>query len=146
MGVVLKGYIWYLYGYCRLRQDYRIFRLTRIEQLEQLPDTFVRRPQKLEQLDYRWARRKDRAYARLVLRFQPRAKARVQDYFRQEQIVTEPGGTLLVTAVQPEEPWLYSMLLGYGADVQVLEPESVAQAVLAVAREVVRLYETETLT
>jgi predicted DNA-binding transcriptional regulator YafY len=146
MGVVLKGYIWYLYGYCRLRQDYRIFRLTRIERLEQLPDTFVRRPQKLEQLDYRWARREERAYARLVLRFQPRAKARVQDYFRQEQIVTEPGGTLLVTAVQPEEPWLYSMLLGYGADVQVLEPESVAQAVLAMAREVVRLYETETLT
>jgi predicted DNA-binding transcriptional regulator YafY len=33
---------WYLVGYCCLRQDYRTFRLDRIEQLEALEDSFER--------------------------------------------------------------------------------------------------------
>jgi predicted DNA-binding transcriptional regulator YafY len=36
-----EGY-WYLVGYCCLRQDYRIFRLDRIQQLEVLAEAFQR--------------------------------------------------------------------------------------------------------
>lgn len=36
-----KGY-WYLGGYCCLRQDYRVFRLDRIQHIEILPETFER--------------------------------------------------------------------------------------------------------
>jgi predicted DNA-binding transcriptional regulator YafY len=43
MGVVLKGYVWYLYGYCRLRADFRIFRLSRMRQLEITEETFESR-------------------------------------------------------------------------------------------------------
>ncbi|MCZ8516233.1 YafY family protein [Paenibacillus filicis] len=141
MGLVLKGFVWYLYGYCSLREDFRVFRLSRIEELRMLQDTFERRPETLEQLDYRWRRQEaPPVCVKLVLEFQPGAKARVRDYFVHGEIVTRPDGTLLVTAHQPEEPWLYSMLLGYGADVRILEPESVAQAVRAKAEEVVKLY------
>ena len=42
-----KGY-WYLCGYCCLRQDYRIFRLDRIQQLQVLTETF----EKAEDFDY----------------------------------------------------------------------------------------------
>nr|WP_246313294.1 YafY family protein [Paenibacillus foliorum] len=141
MGVVLKGYVWYLYGFCKLREDYRIFRLSRIEQLTVTPDVFQRKPQTLEQLDYRWNRKGDRANVRLVLLIQPRMKARVQDYFNPEQIVTQPDGMLRVTSVQPEEPWLYGMLLSYGADLRILEPDSVRQAVLVEAQKIVQMYE-----
>ena len=30
MTLILKGYIWYLFAFCRLKNDYRIFRLSRI--------------------------------------------------------------------------------------------------------------------
>lgn len=36
---------WYLVGYCCLRQDYRLFRLDRIEQMETRAETFVRAEQ-----------------------------------------------------------------------------------------------------
>ncbi|WP_274649115.1 helix-turn-helix transcriptional regulator [Paenibacillus humicola] len=142
MGIVLKGYRWYLYGYCLLRRDYRIFRLSRIDRLTVLEETFTRREKTLEQLDYRWNRTDDPPeLVRLVLRFHPRAKARVRDYFDPSRIETEADGSLLVTAEQPDEDWLYGMLLGYGPDVKVLEPESVARKVTALAGEIVRLYE-----
>ncbi|TDF92123.1 helix-turn-helix transcriptional regulator [Paenibacillus piri] len=143
IGVVLKGYVWYLHGYCRLRDDFRVFRLSRIERLTILPETFVRREKTLEQLDYRQGRnREDRELIKLVLLASPRLKPRLQDYFQPEQIATQPDGTLLVTSVQPEEPWLYRMLLAYGADLQILEPASVRDAVVEEARKIVKLYET----
>ncbi|MFD0714880.1 helix-turn-helix transcriptional regulator [Paenibacillus sp. GCM10027626] len=141
MAVVLKGYVWYLYGYCRLREDYRIFRLSRISGLSQLDEAFARRETDVEQLRFGMGIDQHHPMVRLKLRFQPRAKARVQDYFSPQSIVVEPEGTLLVTAEQPDEPWLYSMLLGYGRDVQVLEPKSVIAALVEKAKEIVSLYD-----
>jgi predicted DNA-binding transcriptional regulator YafY len=140
MGIVLKRYIWYLHAYCRLRKDFRIFRLSRIESLHALPEGFERRQLPSEELMNNWDRPNRPENIRLVLQFQPRVRARVQDYFAHGEIITQPDGTLLVTAFQPEEPWLYPILLGYGADVLILEPLSVAQAVLKKAQEVVQLY------
>ncbi|GAA4866032.1 YafY family protein [Paenibacillus vulneris] len=142
MGVVLKGYVWYLYGYCRLREDYRIFRLTRIEHLTVLDEAFTRRSKTMDQLDFRWSRQEEPPrLVSLVLRFQPRAKARLQDYFCFGDMVTEPDGTILVTAKQPDEPWLYGMLLSHGADVKVIEPESVARKVQEMAQKIVDQYQ-----
>jgi len=140
ISIVLKNYIWYLYGYCRYRQDFRIFRLSRIDHLLVLPEVFERRVLPPEQVFFRWDRSGEPQGAHLVLLFQPRAKAKVQDYFQQERIVVQADGTLLVTVVQPDEPWLYGYLLSYGADVLVIEPKSVAQTLLKKAQEIVRLY------
>lgn len=141
IGVVLKGYIWYLYAYCQVRMDFRIFRLSRMEEWQVLNETFTRRPMTLERLNWQWMNPEPTSAVRLVLRFHPRAKAKVRDYFNAEQIVTEPDGTLLVVSTQPEEPWLYSMLLSYGADVTICEPATVAQAVVSEAKKIVAMYE-----
>ncbi|UVI29970.1 helix-turn-helix transcriptional regulator [Paenibacillus spongiae] len=142
MSVVLKGYVWYLYGYCRLRQDFRIFRLSRIGKLAELPETFERREGNLEQLNYRSIRPQDAPTLHLVLRFQPRHKARVKDYFPNCEIETEEEGTLLVTVVQPDEPWVRAMLMSYGTDVTVLEPVSLAQELVREAKKIIRKYES----
>jgi len=143
MAVVLKGYLWYLYGYCLLRDDYRVFRISRIGELVQQGKSFDRREGEIEQLGYQmgvtnhW---RDTNIIKLVLRFEPPAKARVYDYFDRSSIVTESGGTLLVTTKQPDEPWLYSMLLGYGEQVTVLEPPHVALELVRQAENIISRY------
>ncbi|AFC27379.1 Helix-turn-helix type 11 domain-containing protein [Paenibacillus mucilaginosus 3016] len=142
MGVVLKGYIWYLYGFCRLRTDFRIFRLSRIMDLTLLGETFERRAGELEELRFGWNAdyHAKRALLGLVLQFSPRAKAKVQDGFEESEIETRPDGSLLVRCQRPDEPWLYSMLMSYGTDVRVLEPSSVADMLRQKAQEIVRMY------
>lgn len=140
MGVVIKGYVWYLYGYCRLRESVRVFRLSRIEHLKVLPGTFEPRPVALERLTCQWGNREPRDTVTLKLLFQPRAKVRVQDAFERSAIRSQPDGTLLVTHTMPDEPWLYGMLLGYGTDVRVLEPDYVADKLVEKAQEIVRQY------
>ncbi|MNW22673.1 hypothetical protein D3C71_2243060 [compost metagenome] len=48
---------------------------------------------------------------------------------------------ILVTAAQPDEPWLYGMLLSYGADVFIVEPDSVAQTVREMAQKLIDQYQ-----
>jgi predicted DNA-binding transcriptional regulator YafY len=43
MTLVFKGYAWYLFGYCLVRKDFRLFRLTRMRELAILDDSFNRK-------------------------------------------------------------------------------------------------------
>lgn len=38
--LVFKGQSWYLYGYCRVRSDFRFFKLSRIKNLTVLTEQF----------------------------------------------------------------------------------------------------------
>lgn len=141
MLVVLKGYVWYLYGYCRMRDDFRIFRLSRIRSLQVLKETFERRASSFDGTNMVWNRGADVPVVPMKLRFHPRRRAQVEDYYGTEQVKALPDGSLLVEAAQPDEPWLYGWLLGFGSDARVLEPESIAARVKEEALKIVRQYE-----
>ncbi|WP_010501744.1 helix-turn-helix transcriptional regulator [Paenibacillus elgii] len=141
MSVVLKGYVWYMYGYCRLREDFRIFRLSRMRNLQAGTETFERRELPADQLDSRWTRRETRHSVNLVLQFTSKVRVPVEDYYKPEQIEYGPDGTLVVRASHPDAHWTYAHLLSYGADVKVLEPEAVASRLREEALAIARLYE-----
>jgi len=141
MGIVVKGFGWYLYGYCLLRQDFRVFRLSRMKALEVLNRTFIRKEETLEKLSYGWGKREPSACIQLVLLAQPNVRAQVEDYFQSEQIEVQSDGSTLITAYQPDEPWLHGMLLSYGPSLRVLEPPHLAELIKNKAQQIVQLYE-----
>ncbi|UUZ78754.1 WYL domain-containing protein [Paenibacillus sp. P26] len=141
ISLVWKAYAWFLYAYCRLRGDYRTFRLSRIKQLRIGMEHFLRRDVKLEDLDARWLKRERAEYVRMVLRFHPRVRVRVEEYFGEDRIEVQEDGYLLVTAIHPVENWLYGQLLSYGSDVKVVEPKHLADTIKAQAERIFRQYE-----
>ncbi|MDF2646683.1 MAG: DeoR family transcriptional regulator [Paenibacillus sp.] len=143
MGIVVKGFGWYLYGYCLLRQDFRVFRLSRMKEIEVLQRTFERKEGTLEQLDHTWGKRDSSSLIKLVLHAQPNVRAQVEDYFRPEQIIVQADGSLMITATQPDEPWLHSMLLSYGPSLRILEPVHIAAIIKDKAEKIVQLYANE---
>lgn len=140
--VVLKGYVWYLYGYCRLRGDYRIFRLSRIKSLVRLDETFERRSegQPIPVLEWGHGAGEGAALVRMTLQFEPECRAQAEDYYDHDQIEDQPDGRIIVRTAQPDEPWLYGWLLGFGAGVKVLDPPQVAGKLKAEAERIVALY------
>ncbi|WP_248927838.1 helix-turn-helix transcriptional regulator [Paenibacillus hamazuiensis] len=143
VGLAWKGYAWFLYAYCRLRGDYRTFRLTRIKQLRVELEVFPRRDVRLEDLDARWMQRERSDRIRMVLRFHPRVRVKVEEYFGEERIAVQEDGYLLVTAEHSAEGWLIGHLLGHGTDVLVIEPKWLADAVREKAEQIVRQYRDE---
>lgn len=140
MGIVVKGFGWYLYGYCLLREDFRVFRLSRMHDIDVLSQTFERKQETLEKLDYRLGKRDPSTLITLVLHAQPNVRAQIEDYFRPEHVTIQPDGTLMIRATQPDEPWLYGMLLSYGPSLCILEPAHIAAAVKEKAEKIVALY------
>ncbi|HZG80120.1 MAG TPA: YafY family protein [Brevibacillus sp.] len=142
MGLVLKGYKWYLHGYCLEREDYRIFRLSRIRDLQTQAVTFQRRDMKLEKLNEKWKQLPDRPGPMfdVVLHFSSALKAVVADRFDEDDIERQPDGSLLVRTTMPDQEWLISFLLSFRNEMRVLEPARLAVAVRTAALEIAGLY------
>jgi len=137
--LVFKGRGWYLLAYCRLRRDWRFFRLSRMEDPAPAGGPCPRRasPPRSE-----FSSAGVSATTSLRLRFQPQAAYRVWDEFRPSQVTPLPGGCLEVEAVFPDTPWVLGFLLSFGPLVEVLEPPRWREEVARAAKKILRLYET----
>lgn len=122
MGLFLKGYVWYVYGYCLTRKDIRVFRLSRIIHLRVLPDTFVRRPFSLQDVEQQFMSRANFSKVSIALKFSPEVKTRVRDEFGFDQITSNPDGSLSVTAHYSSVDRAVRDMLSYSSYVTILEP------------------------
>ncbi|MBD3917351.1 YafY family transcriptional regulator [Paenibacillus sp. PR3] len=140
MSLVLKNYSWYLHGYCLLRNDYRIFKLTRIQELEVQAGTFIRREESHVQLNERWALPERNDPFSVILQFKASAAVSVMDQFDAKDIERLPDGQLLVRTTFSSENWLIRTAFHYMADVMVLEPAHLADRVKKIALDIARQY------
>ncbi|MCC3374259.1 YafY family protein [Cohnella sp. REN36] len=146
IGLAWKGYAWYLYAYCRLRGDYRTFRLSRLSGLRVHLEHFASRGVRIEDLDARWGNQETGPAVNIVLLFNPRLRVRVEEAFGLDRVEVRPDGSLLVRTSCPNNHWMYGMILGYGPDVRVLEPAFVADRIRSMGAQVAGLYEEPAMT
>lgn len=117
-----KGTSWYLYGFCKTRNDYRFFKLNRMRLLTVLDEVFKRPipPQVLPQ-NY-WE--EQGATIKLKLKISPAMAFRVYDEF--PSFEKNDDGSFIVTKEMPQKnDWLYSYLFSFGEHCEVLEPVEV---------------------
>jgi predicted DNA-binding transcriptional regulator YafY len=138
MTLVFKGTAWYLFAFCRLKGDYRLFRLSRMSIPAVLDEPFDRRDKSFRDLFDADGPAADPV--RLALRFSPAVRIRVEDFFDPDQIRTDAGGRLLVDVAFPEDEWVYSFLLGFGEHLEVLEPERIRNLLAEKAGKIQDLY------
>lgn len=137
MKLQFKGQAWYLHGYCRTREDFRLFRLSRVRGLTTSGENFQRqRIGQNDAADHPWGRP-----VKLKLKFQPALAHRVYDDFSEKAIAKNRDGTLTVTATFPEDQWVYGYILSFGCDVEVLEPAHVREIILGKLKQAIALYQ-----
>lgn len=140
MTLVFKGYGWYLFGYCLIKDDYRIFRLTRMKQLRSLDTRFVRKSKLYTEI---LTHKKDSSnQISLILKFSKEVKIWVEDYFFEEEIFVKPDGAIIVETNLIDEQWIYPMLLSYGENVEVIEPESIRKEIIKKIKKIQSIYQT----
>lgn len=116
-----KSRSWYLKAYCRKKEDERIFKITRMKNLQLLEETFTRKLTKEEA-------KKEIPIKTigLALEISKNLSYRVYDEFPKETIQVKPNGNFLVTMEYPENDWLYGYLLSFGEQIKVISPKEVA--------------------
>ncbi len=141
MTLMFKGYNWYLFGYCQLQKDGRLFRLSRIKELTLSDRTFLRR--NISFKDFTKEKTdSSRPVVDLVFKFPISVRQRVEDYFYRGQIEDDGQGFLIVKASFPEDYWVYSFILSYGDNIEVLEPPHIREAIGEIAEKIMGKYQT----
>lgn len=127
MSLIFKGYSWYLFAYCNLRADFRLFRISRMIDLQIEDRLFIRREKSYREMEK--ASKNQVSLTSITLKFTPQVRTRVEDIFDRENIVILNTGEMIVTTQFPEMDWFFTLIFGFGEHVEVLGPERVRRAV-----------------
>lgn len=139
MTLVLKGFAWYLFGYCRIKEGCRIFKISRIKELELLKETFV--PKNYSYKESMDSQKRTVETTRIRLKFTPDMRFSVDEYFSTSDILeTTPDGSVIIETDIVEDNWLLSRLLGFGEHVEVLSPPYLRNKIKEAAQKIVEKY------
>ncbi|MEG0051580.1 MAG: YafY family protein [Terrisporobacter sp.] len=115
-----KGQSWYLYGYCKIRNDYRFFKLRRIKNLCILDENFdLSAPVQIVNEKNMF----NEEYITLKMKISSRMAYRVYDEFAIFEELKD--GSFIVEIIYPKGQWLFSYVASFGEDCEVLEPEDI---------------------
>lgn len=135
--MVLKSFTWYMIGFCRLREEFRVFRLSRIRNLQLESTRFLRRS--FDPYEFFKEPKDSRPQVKLTLQFSTRVAFRVEEMFN-DAIVKRDDNYIVVSFDLPEDDWLLGMILTYGDDVEVLEPAHIRSAVIEKIEKMKKVY------
>ena len=117
--LIFKNKDWYLYGFCLLRNDFRFFKLTRIKDLEISSDTFIREVKSSHEIE---TVIKNKNFIHAKLKFSPKVAFRVYDEFT-DDVSKDNQGNLYVNIDLPDNETLFSYILSFGDNIEILEPD-----------------------
>ena len=136
--LVFKGQGWYIYGFCRLKGEFRIFKITRIREMNLLGETFIRDIP----IDI-WSEG-EKSYKNkmitLILKIDKRMAYRIYDEFEQENVKKNPDGSFTVTVTFPEDDWIYGYVMSYGEHAEVIGPKYIREIIKRKFQDGLRKY------
>ena len=118
--IVLKGSHWYFQGYCRKREDFRLFRLSRISNLQMSRETFSPRDYQKPVLDFGDILKT--MQTTIKLRVQKSAMDRLLDFCTCEHAVPDGEEHYIVNFPFIENEYYYDILISFGDQCECLEP------------------------
>ena len=112
-----KDKSWYLVSYCKLKQDYRIFKIARIKEVKMLQEHFERELPKEEENE-----KHNFKIIELELEINKAMTYRVYDEFESKEITKKEDGNFIIKVKYPENEWVYGYILSFGEHAKVLSP------------------------
>ena len=118
--LVLKGSHWYVQGYCYFRNDYRLFKLSRISKLQMKQEAFIPRDYQKPILDFEEIA--ETMQTEIKIRIHNSVLDRVLEYCTYDRFVPDGDEYYIVKFPFIENDYHYDILLGFGDKCECLEP------------------------
>ncbi|MCP4673623.1 MAG: YafY family transcriptional regulator [Desulfobacula sp.] len=127
MTIIQKGFSWYIFGFCCKREEFRIFKLSRIKNILNSEKTFSRKKKNYRDLFEKF--HTSGKMVNMILRFSIRMKHIIEDSFENSSILDQDDNTITIKIRIPEEEWAIGMVLSFGDQVEIISPESMRRAI-----------------
>ena len=128
---------WYVWGWCKTRKNYRLFKLNRMDKLKMLTKNFECREAPLPDLS------NDRVFPanlRVKVLFEPEVKWRLIEEYGAECFMETSDGKLLFEEDYSDIDDFISWILTFGSKAKVLEPKEARDLLLRNAKEMINYY------
>ena len=138
--LVFRWSSWYLFGWCRQRQGWRMFKLTRMMEPEVLEEGFAPRPVPNPVTPV------ERIYPdalQAAVRFAPAARWRLIDEYGPESFTREPDGSLLFRRGFPDKEELLRWVLSFQEQAELLEPEDLRRELADRLKKICGKYDSQ---
>ena len=137
--LVLKSSHWYLQGYCHKRNDFRLFKLSRMSNLQIQAEFFTPRDYQKPQLDF----------ADILATMQTKIKIRIHksvmdsvlDYCTYENFSPDGDEHYIVSFPFIENEYYYNILFSFGDKCECLEPLHIRTEMKRRIHDIATLYE-----
>ena len=139
--LAFKSYAWYLWGFCYMRREFRMFRLSRIKNTEVTDKFFDRNSLGGMVVHKEPEPERPMQLTNFVLEFNQKALYRMYDMFDDDLIIENPDGTFTLSVNFPEDEWVYGYILGFGPNVKVIKPDHVRELIRGRCLEMAGFYE-----
>lgn len=137
--IVFKDTNWYLYAFCLLRNEFRLFKIRRMSGLKITDDRFEASDFSLERINWD-GELGGESHPDIVALFDKSMEYAVNDIFGTGNYEITGDGRLKVNFRMETGGWLYSFLLGFGDKVEVMEPTELRNKIKEIAESVCKMY------
>lgn len=129
---------WYVFGYCVHRQDFRLFKLNRLWELEDTGTVFPPREVREEQKDFNKC---FRDVFQVTLLFDPGVKYRLIDEYGMGGFTEQEDGRLKFQAGFDNKDYMLSWILSFGDKAEVIYPGELKQEIEKIAKNILKHYQ-----
>lgn len=138
--LVLKYNNWYLYAFCRNKNDYRIFKVSRIRDLILTEEICNVSRDKIDELNFDINLDKKINFNLVELKFNPKVSAKALDAFRKGEISYSEDGYLIIKEICPEVEGFFNRILSFGREVEIIAPPHLRSIIKQKAKEIFDMY------
>ncbi len=138
--LVLKSSHWYFQGYCHKRNDYRLFRLSRMSKLQIKEETFTPRDYQKPTLDF--SEILETMQTKIKIRIHRSIMERVLDYCAYEHFAPDGDEHYIVSFPFVENEYYYDILLSFGNKCECLEPLRIRSEMKLRIDDIAAIYES----
>ncbi len=137
--LVLKNSHWYWQGYCHKRNDFRLFKISRISNLQIKEELFTPRDYQKPQLDFTDI--VETMQKKIKIRIHKSVMDRVLDYCNYEHFTPDGNEHYIVHFPFIENEYYYYILFSFGDKCECLEPNHIRTEMKRRIHDIATLYE-----
>lgn len=124
--LVLKQNVWYVYAFCKLRKEFRLFKLGRVRSANKTGENFERLPFSREDIPLSFWKEKEEIDAKFKI--SPECLPFAEEWLGVSNVY-ERDGEYYAEAILPDDESLVGKILSAGAGFKAVSPESLVRRV-----------------
>lgn len=142
VAAIYKWYGWYLMAYSTVSEDYRLYKLVRMEQLHITENHSTKKHETKIAMELLQKQPDKRTYLDIRLLGKHAIRAKCLEYLNGTIVEELNNGDFIMRLHVPEEEhFWYSSILAFGNQIQIIEPESLRIRICDSCRQILSLYE-----